>query len=300
MSTTTFTITEILQDRDRVHDAASTNVKKQMCEKYGIQSNRTKEIEKQILAVGMELHKQRTKFDFEDRKVFDLYWNYPESAAKIREAFADESDTFAEYYLDCLRNEVEQDPWRCRWKKKPIQYIQQILRERRDANNPERASLILAIDIRIKDFHDAYVQKHVEFADWKFESMKKKYGEINTIRDVILKMGITDDEKVHRTYRIASSFRCETRDYDKDFYLERVRRDVEAEYLRCVTMIADRVLTAKMNKDALKIDRISSDDAKAFDIYVNDDQRKMHARSVWCAELSEIVTPHWRFIITTA
>jgi hypothetical protein len=82
MSTTVsnFTITEILQDRQRVHDAASTAVKKQMCAKYGIASNKTKEIEKSILAVGLELHKQRTQFTvIEDIHCFNMYWNYPES-----------------------------------------------------------------------------------------------------------------------------------------------------------------------------------------------------------------------------
>ena len=65
-------------------------------------------------------------------------------------------------------------------------------------------------------------------------------------------------------------------------------------------MITDRVQKSKMNMKQISVQNVSSKDEKAFDIYVKDDQRTMHARSIWCAEYSEIVTPHWRFIITNA
>lgn len=117
MSTTTatFTIEQILLDRQFVHNAASTEAKKQMCAKYGITSNKTKEIEKAILAIGLELHKQNTTFTVtEDVRVFDLYWNRPESAQKIREAFADESDSFIRFYTERLRKLYEQNHLRAR------------------------------------------------------------------------------------------------------------------------------------------------------------------------------------------
>ena len=302
MSTTTatFTIEQILLDRQFVHDAVSTEAKKQMCAKYGITSNKTKEIEKAILAIGLELHKQNTTFTVtEDVRVFDLYWNRPESAQKIREAFADESDSFIRFYTERLRKLYEQNHLRARWTLRPISYLTQILNER-SKDNTERDALALALDVQMKDFHDRFIKAHLDYANWKFDHMFQKYAEIKSTRDIILKLNISDQKEVERLHKMISTFRVESRDFDKDYYIERVRRDFEAEYLRCLLMIADRVLTAKMNTKQISVQNVSSSDAKAFDIYVKDDQRTMHARSIWCAEYSEIVTPHWRFIITNA
>ena len=302
MSTTTatFTIEQILLDCQFVHDAASTEAKKQMCAKYGITSNKTKEIEKAILAIGLELHKQNTTFTVtEDVRVFDLYWNRPESAQKIREAFADESDSFIRFYLDRLQKQYDLNPLRGRWILRPLNFIKQILNER-SKDNTERDALALALDVQMKDFHDRFITAHLDYANWKFDHMFQKYAEIKSTRDIVLKLNISDQKEVERLHKMISTFRVESRDFDKDYYIERVRRDFEAEYLRCLLMISDRVLTAKMNTKQISVQNVSSNDAKAFDIYVKDDQRTMHARSIWCAEYSEIVTPHWRFIITNA
>ena len=300
MSTKSFTITEILEDRQRVHDDASTEVKKQMCAKYGITSNKTKEIEKAILAIGIELHKQNTTFTVtEDVRVFDLYWNRPESAHKIREAFAYEREAFIRFYLDRLQKQYDLNQLRGRWILRPLKFIKQILNER-TTDNTERDALALALDVQMKDFHDRFIKAHLESANWKFDHMFQKYAEIKSTRDIILKLNVSDQKEVERLHKMISTFRVESRDFDKEYYIERVRRDFEAEYLRCILMIADRVLTSKMNTKQISVQNVSSNDAKAFDIYVKDDQRTMHARSIWCAEYSEIVTPHWRFIITNA
>lgn len=301
MSTTVsnFTITEILQDRQRVHDAASTAVKKQMCAKYGITSNKTKEIEKSILAVGLELHKQRTQFTvIEDIHCFNMYWKYPESSKKIREAFADESTEFVRYYLDYLRKQIALNPSRARWCERPIYYVDQILKER-TTDNSVRDSLVLAISVQIKGFHDSYVKNHLDFAQWRFDTMKEKYGDIKSYRDVITKLHVTD-KKAELLHKRISTFRVESHDFDREFYLERVRRDTEAEYLRCLTFVAERCLSAKMNTSRISVQSIDSNDAKAFDIWIKDDKNTMHARSIWCAEYSDFVTAHWRFIITKA
>lgn len=300
MSTKSFTITEILEDRKRVHDAASTEVKKQMCAKYGIQSNKTKEIESQILAIGLELHRQRSEYTVqEDIRVFDLFWNRPESAQKIRQAFAEERESFIRFYLDRLQKQYELNPSRGRWILKPMQYIRQLLNERM-TDNTERDALVLALDVQVKPFHDSYIKHHLEFAEWKFDNMFQKYSEIRSYHDLLTKLHVNDTKHADNLWRRISTFRILSHDYDKEFYMERSRRDFEAEYIRCVTMIAERILTAKMNKSVLKVQSVSSNDAKAFDIYVSDDQRKMHARSVWCAEYSDFVSAHWRFIITNA
>ena len=300
MSTKSFTITEILEDRQRVHDAASTEVKKQMCAKYGIQSNKTKDIEKQILAIGLDLHRQRSEYTVaEDVRVFDLYWNRPESAQKIREAFAYEREAFIRFYLDRLQKLYDQNPLRGRWILRPMNFIKQFLNER-TADNTERDALALALDVQMKDFHDSFIKNHLDFAVWKFDQMFQKYAEIRSYRDLFTKLHMQDRDAADRLWRQISTFRILSHDYDKDLYLERVKRDTEAEYIRCLSMIAERILTAKMNKSALKVQSVSSNDAKAFDIYVRDDQRSMHARSIWCAEYSVIVSPHWRFIITNS
>lgn len=85
---------------------------------------------------------------------------------------------------------------------------------------------------------------------------------------------------------------------DKQKYLDDVREAAENEYTRCLNIIIDRINKTDMDKSMIEVESISEYDAKAFDIYVTDGSKRFHARSVFCAERSEIVTPHWRFIIT--
>lgn len=292
-----FTMNEIFEDHKYVKDCASTEAKKQMCEKYGIQSNKTSEIAQKILEVGLDIHRQRTEFDHEDIRVFNTYWNYPASAKKIREAFEQETEAFIQFYLENMKKQYALNPAR-RWLQPTIRLTESYLYDRKNANNPDRDALVLALDVQLKEFHDTYIKRHLEFADWKFNTMIDKYKDIRTMKDIYEKLQIDDRKRAERVYKMINTFRVESGDFDREYYLERTRRNVEAVYLNNITVIATRIMTAKMNLSKIKVQRVSDTDPKAFKMHVTDGTRQMYARSIWCAEESVIVTPHWRFIIT--
>lgn len=78
-------------------------------------------------------------------------------------------------------------------------------------------------------------------------------------------------------------------DYNVDEAEKKYKRDIEA--------IAEKVRRMNMDEEVLELLSIESD-PKHYDITLTDGKKTVHARSIFAAEFSYKVTPHYRFIIT--
>lgn len=77
--------------------------------------------------------------------------------------------------------------------------------------------------------------------------------------------------------------------YEVDMAEKKYKSDIEA--------VAFKVRRMMMDETNLYV-RLVMPDALHLDIYISDGKKDVHARSIFAAEYSDLVTPHYRFIIT--
>lgn len=86
-------------------------------------------------------------------------------------------------------------------------------------------------------------------------------------------------------------------DWNKKKYIEKQVQMAEDKYRADIELVADRVRKMKMDEKSIEV-LSQQDDPKAFDMVLTDGQKQVRARSIYAAQFSEKVSPHYRFIIT--
>ena len=80
-------------------------------------------------------------------------------------------------------------------------------------------------------------------------------------------------------------------------YVEKSIEDSKRRYNICMDELSKKINEKDMVVDNLKVNYITSD-PKLYEMIITDGTKKLYARSIWAAEYSEKVTPHYRFLIT--
>lgn len=239
-----------------------SQIKKEYAAKYGVDSKKGKDILQAMYDTGYEEHLKKVgDFNQDDLRIFSLKWNYPESPAKLKEAFKDESDDFIRYY----RDELNKRPAKKRYRgfESKLRAIDKILNERANAADKGRAELIGKLKEQTSAFKDDYIESVGKWADRFYEH-----------RSQVLKW------------------------MTKEQYVKSTKHDAELHYEQSMAVIADRVRKMDMDESNINVRAIDNSDDQFFDIYVDDGNRVAHARTILAAEWSDKMVPHLRFIIT--
>lgn len=85
--------------------------------------------------------------------------------------------------------------------------------------------------------------------------------------------------------------------WNEKAYIDDEVDQAERRYKQDMEAVADKVRRMRMDEKAIDVESIDQD-PKHFDIWLTDGEKRVHARSIFAAEFSTLVTPHYRFIIT--
>lgn len=85
--------------------------------------------------------------------------------------------------------------------------------------------------------------------------------------------------------------------FNKKKYVDKMKLDAEHKYQSDMMVVADKVRQMHMDESNLSVKSIKTS-VKGFDIYVSDGSKTIYARSIYAAENSVFVAPHFRFIVT--
>lgn len=85
--------------------------------------------------------------------------------------------------------------------------------------------------------------------------------------------------------------------WNKRKYVDEVVKNAENKYKHDMEHIAEKIRRMNMDENNLKVETIYPD-VIHYDITLTDGFKSVHARSIFAAEFSVKVTPHYRFIIT--
>lgn len=85
---------------------------------------------------------------------------------------------------------------------------------------------------------------------------------------------------------------------NKDEYIAKIREGLAATWENGIKILADKVRTFGIDETSIEASAPNVTE-KGFETYLHDNKtRTLHARVIWAAEHSVIVTPHTRYIVT--
>lgn len=175
------------------------------------------------------------------------------------------------------------------------------------------------LDSELVRFKQLYIEKAKAFAErmytWAEENKDrladeedKSWKAIKECEHRLYAEGLDYREVFHHSEKRALQDKYE--DYRKAYnqcitilhssreeYLAEAEKDAEAVYERNVRVLAEKINAWGVNANEMVVDEVA-DDPKFFEIRVSDGVHNLYARSIWAAEYSDKVTPHFRFIIT--
>lgn len=181
------------------------------------------------------------------------------------------------------------------------------------------AAIRAKLDEQLQYFKSLYIEKAVNWASGVYSRAEKnkdafynKYQECSakkkSLWSSLSAQGMThwditrnseyirNEHAMDEAWKNYSKCRSIT-SYTREEYLAMAKEDAEKTYENNISVLAEKIDKFGVNPDAMKVSQVE-DDPKFFEIKVSDGIHSLYARSIWAAEYSDKVTPHFRFIIT--
>lgn len=326
-----YSFNDMVDDYDAVENM-NLKARKEMGAKYGLDSGKTKEIQKAILLQMREERKNRKAFTRDDVKYY-IRLDIPE---KTKLDF--ECPEFILYLKDYYWHNLEEKKltgkidmaksrdWNYYMSSSSRYSIMLYLRtvEWLDAHDPktiknkeDKNNIIGAIEAELltqtKEFHDEFIERAKRWAEKVYQvqnDLEEKYFPLyNDCLEKLKEIGsyswgdIETRKRVEaiktekdKYGKILSKARSVTI-YDKPEFVEKCIKDAEDSFAHNIKALATKISDKDIDATNITVERID-DDPKCFELLVTDGNITLYARSIWAAEWSEKVTAHFRFIIT--
>lgn len=330
-------IEEMIEDYNIISDSPDTVTKKNIASKYGLISKKSDDIKKAILVVMRNERNNRHKYTDNDitwfRRLSDIPSRYKTLCAWLDEESLEFVNFMRTYYeeklkskkskfgsLFDLKNSAKGRDWNYvmtyadKYLIDTYNNLTQYIEEHdttKILSKQEQQTIINSIKQKLientKEFHDEYIKRVENFANryWdnlpsKIELSKKKYEEVKQLYD---KEQDYSKSKVLRTkmeesFRTYNSYLIVSRKYSsKKDYVNKCKEDAETKYDVNITTISERINKQDFIITDIKVTDIHND-PKFYAMCVTDGVKKVYCRSIWAAEFSDKMVPHFRFIIT--
>lgn len=330
-------IEEMIEDYNIISDSPDTVTKKNIASKYGLISKKSDDIKKAILVAMRNERNNRHKYTDNDitwfRRLSDIPSRYKTLCAWLDEESLEFVNFMRTYYeeklkskkskfgsLFDLKNSAKGRDWNYvmtyadKYLIDTYNNLTQYIEEHdttKILSKQEQQTIINSIKQKLientKEFHDEYIKRVENFANryWdnlpsKIESSKKAYEEAKQLYDKEQDYSKSKvlRKKMEEASRVYNSFLIVSRKYSsKQEYVNKCKEDVEAKFDANITTIAERLKKQDFIITDIKVANIDND-PKFYAMCVTDGVKKVYCRSIWAAEFSDKMIPHFRFIIT--
>lgn len=330
-------VDEMIEDYNVISNSPDTNTKKNIASKYGLVSKKSADIQKAILIAMRNERNDRHNFSDDDITWFNRLSDMPSRYKTLCTWLDEESLEFVNfmrsYYeeklkskkskfgsLFDLKNSAKGRDWNYvmsyadKYLIDTYNNLTQYIEEHDTAklsSKIEQQTITNSIKQKLientKEFHDEYIEKVENFANryWdnlpsKIESSKKVYEEAKQLykeekdydKSKILKRKMEEASRVYNSYLIVS------RKYSsKKEYVDKCKKDAEDKFDANMTAISERIHKQNFTISDIKVTDIHND-PKFYAMCITDGVKKVYCRSIWAAEFSDKMIPHFRFIIT--
>lgn len=293
-------ITNLIQDYRESQNAYTKEEKDFFRNKYGIESKKIKDISQAIIERANNLRKQRTEYDDNDWKIFNLTFDAPSSKKKLLEAFEGEHENFIKFAL--------QKTYKPSWRgDRRYNIIKKILEEKQKSENNDLQLLIDVLEYQTIDFKERYIysivnhetkrfhyfEKYKTLKAWSQYNWKERKNEVIVSTENTCELPEKLDDRWLRSFNTLKVF---SNNFDLEYFINKVTEEAEKTYHQNIEVVAEKLYKNKMINN-ITVKYISTD-PKAFEMIITDGYKNAHCRSIFCAEYSHLVEAHWRFITT--
>lgn len=330
-------IEEMIEDYNIISDSPDTVTKKNIASKYGLISKKSDDIKKAILVAMRNERNNRHKYTDNDitwfRRLSDIPSRYKTLCAWLDEESLEFVNFMRTYYeeklkskkskfgsLFDLKNSAKGRDWNYvmtyadKYLIDTYNNLTQYIEEHdttKILSKQEQQTIINNIKQKLlentKEFHDEYIKRVENFANryWdnlpsKIELSKKKYEEEKQLyereqdysKSKILRMKMEEYFRTYNSYLIVSRKYSSKKDY-----VNKCKEDAETKYDVNITTISERIKKQDFIITDIKVIDIHND-PKFYAMCITDGVKKVYCRSIWAAEFSDKMVPHFRFIIT--
>lgn len=330
-------IEEMIEDYNIISDSPDTVTKKNIASKYGLISKKSDDIKKAILVAMRNERNNRHKYTDNDitwfRRLSDIPSRYKTLCTWLDEESLEFVNFMHAYYeeklkskkskfgsLFDLKNSAKGRDWNYvmtyadKYLIDTYNNLTQYIEEHdttKILSKQEQQTIINSIKQKLientKEFHDEYIKRVENFANryWdnlpsKIESSKKKYEEVKQLYDKeqdyskskVLRMKMEEYFRTYNSYLIVSRKYSSKKDY-----VNKCKEDAETKYDVNITTISERIKKQDFIITDIKVIDIHND-PKFYAMCITDGVKKVYCRSIWAAEFSDKMVPHFRFIIT--
>ena len=330
-------IEEMVEDYNVISDSPDTATKKNIASKYGLVSKKSGDIQKAILVAMRNERNERRKYNNDDIIWFKRLSDMPSRYKNLCTWLDNESlefVNFMRYYYEeklkskkskfgslfDLKNSTKGRDWNYtmtyadKYLIDTYNNLMQYIEEHdptKISSKQEQQTIINRIKQKLlentKEFHDEYIKKVENFANkyWdelpsKIESSKKAYEKAKQLyeeekyynKSKVLRTIMEEASRTYNTYLIVSK-----KYSSKKEYVDKCKEDAEAKFDANITSISERLKKQDFIITDIKVTDIHND-PKFYAMCVTDGIKKVYCRSVWAAEFSDKMIPHFRFIIT--
>lgn len=328
---------EMISDYTNLVESPDTTTKKNLASKYGIVSKKAADIQQAILIAMRNERKDRHNFTEDDILYFRRLSGMPSRYKTLCVWLEDESLDFVKFMKDFYEQKLKSnksrlgtlfdlkgstrgrdwnyfmsasDKFQIDTYNNLVQYIDEH-EPSKISSRQEQQIVINSIKQKLientKEFHDEYINKVEVFANKYWDSLpenieksKKAYDELknqyNNETDSkqirVIKYQMEEALKTYNRYVFVSKNFSSKTDY-----VNKCIEDAEIKFDNNITNIADRIKQQNFVITDIKVEDIKND-PKFYEMYITDGVKRVHCRSIWAAEFSDKMIPHFRFIIT--
>lgn len=327
----TITKEEARKDYNTVDGLETKKAKQEYAQKYGVDSVKKDEIKMAILLKLREFRKSASQFDEEDWYEFIRLEGY--SAQKLPDYLKEENPKFVlwikDYYYKRffeknkkLQNWIGMNPGNGTFglsyaDKDTIKFYNKLLTFIADNTPKTRTAKDEIFDLLVGKFTELlaeykvqYLKKVEAYAILKYKSIPGDLEELKEKRK-------EEREKLDKI-----DWRKERYEYSQQYEIvDKLSKKIErlTSFLNkytaksyaeaCVEKATEefedniKILAHKIQDEGLEVDKLDvksvKDDPKVFKMKITDGTKNLYCRSVLAAEFSQVMIPHYRFIITS-
>lgn len=332
-----FNKAEVINDYNEVHNGfLSKKEKEALQRKYNADAARNREIELAILKAARDIRHTEKTYDDDDLRMFRAL-DIPSNYAKMKEMFDLEPKAFIEWYMQIRLERIKQAKLEkyIGWTTAQMKYtglsysyksmlgnynnIVKYLLEKdpenmkaADEHNSTIKVIINKLNEQTVEFKKMFIKRVKEAAEKMYKALPQNIEKLNHAisegdkkLDELRKKGtkywsyeyqvaykqVDKDRSKRRLYKSILE------KYTQAEYIDEAEKNGEISFKNNINALAERLNEKKLVVDKLDVQHISTD-PKLFQLLITDGTQKLFARSIFAAEYSDKMVPHFRFIIT--
>lgn len=282
------TVQDIIKDAREVSYGDRKDTKR-IAEQYGVEATKKDDLIKALREKALDIIRTKEVYDFDDWSVFNSYWDVPATAQKIRKAFNTMPINFAHYGLGIAKANIKnpRGDWYRRRYSVMIETLEKMIYEHNNADQIKaEEDLMKKVVARLMNLTDKFrlmnLQRVIEVAKQRYNNYKGLvYEDLNRG----MKIGYNEVKLNSDNFRSCT------------LYLEHSIKEFNSAFDNNLKAVADRLIRNGLKDNNIKLVEVNHD-PKFLEMVLESNNEKFYCRSIFAAENSNLVSAHWRFIIT--